>query len=69
MFGFESANENILIGVSYLPRRKKPCLIIRKGNTITKYASFNDDQAAKEFMDILANFMGFPRIDWNIEDI
>lgn len=30
------------IGVAYMPPRIKPCLVIQKGNVLTKVASFND---------------------------
>ena len=31
------------------PYRKKPCLFIAEGNTMTKLASFNNDEAAEVF--------------------
>ena len=31
------------------PYRKKPCLFIAEGNTWTKLASFNNDEAAEMF--------------------
>ena len=36
---------------------KKPCLCIAKGNTLTKYASFNGKAAAEEFMQLLKEFI------------
>lgn len=36
---------------------KKPCLCITKGNVLTKYASFNSEEAAWEFMQLLAEFV------------
>lgn len=36
------------------PVRKKPCLCVIDGNVITKYASFNNDKAADDFIKILA---------------
>ena len=40
------------------PYRKKPCLCVRDGNVLTKYASFNSAEAAHEFMEILRAFVG-----------
>ena len=39
------------------PARKKPCLVVNDGKSITKYASFNNEMAALEFMEILADFV------------
>lgn len=47
---------------NWAPVRKKPVLAIRRGNTATKYASFNSKEAAEEFMDILAAFVGAKEI-------
>ena len=38
--------------------RKKPVLAVERGNTITKYASFNNEHSAVEFAKILAEFIG-----------
>lgn len=54
----------VTIAVATMPYRKKPCLVVQKGNTIAKYASFNDDECAYKFMDIFADFIGAERIDW-----
>ena len=48
----------VSIGVYDMPYRKKPCLAIQEGNTLIKYASFNNDFAATEFMEKLRNFIG-----------
>ena len=57
----------VRIGAMDLPGLKKPCLVVdtTKGTTkyqhtncIAKYASFNNDLAASEFMMILAEFVG-----------
>lgn len=48
----------VSIGVYYMPYRKKPCLAIREGSVLTKYASFNNDFAAFEFMQKLSDFVG-----------
>ena len=57
------------IGASYMPYRTKPCLIVREGNTITKYATFNDLESAKRFLDVLADFIGAPKVDWKIDEL
>lgn len=69
MIGFKDCYRRIKIGVAYMPHRKKPCLVIQHGNTVCKYASFNDEYCARAFMDILADFMGYPKFDWNGDDI
>lgn len=52
-------NSEISISVVDMkPARKKPCLCVIKGNVITKYASFNNEQSSDEFMDVLAQFTG-----------
>ena len=48
----------IMIGVADMPERKKPCLVVKDGVTMTKYASFNNDFAADKFMEILSEFVG-----------
>ena len=57
------------IGIGYIPYRLKPCLVIREGNAITKYASFNNTESAREFMDAFTEFLGMPKIDWTGDDI
>ena len=42
----------LTIGVSSMPYRKKACLVVEEGNTLTKYATFNNDESAYEFMDL-----------------
>jgi len=68
----ENSQTGVRIGAMYLPGRKKPCLVVdtTRGRTkhqhnpcITKYASFNNDFAASEFMMILAEFMGVKEED------
>ena len=54
----------LTIGVACMPYRKKPCLVVQEGNELTKYASFNNDESAYEFMDLFCDFMGVERIDW-----
>lgn len=47
-----------------MPYRKKLCLVVEEGNTLTKYATFNNEEAAYAFMDLFCDFMGVERIDW-----
>lgn len=66
MTGYQKriGERKIAIGVSDMPGRKKLCLVVEEGNALTKYASFNNDEAAYAFMDILADFIGAERIEW-----
>lgn len=66
MIGYqrEIDSKKITIGVSTMPNRKKLCLVVSGGNYITKYATFNNEEVAYEFMDIFADFIGTERIDW-----
>lgn len=45
------------IGIDTTPNRKKLCLVIQEGNCITKYASFNNHESAKEFMEKLTKLV------------
>lgn len=57
----ENKNVGISIGaMSMQPLRKKPCLVVQIGNTATKVASFNNDEAAVWFMEKFRQFMEFP---------
>ena len=55
MIGYqrEIDGEKIAVGVELFPKRKKLGLAVLSGNCITKYATFNNEEAAYEFMDIL----------------
>lgn len=66
MVGFQKrvGEKKITIGVSTMPGRKKLCLVVEEGNELTKYASFNNEEAAYLFMDIFADFIGAERIEW-----
>lgn len=66
MVGITKRNngKKMTIGVSTMPYRKKLCLVVEEGNTLTKYATFNNDEAAYAFMDLFADFMGVERIEW-----
>lgn len=46
------------IGTFNFPDRKKPCLGVMKGNELAKYATFNNDEAAELFMNILVECLG-----------
>lgn len=54
----ENKITGVRIGVMDMPYRKKSCLVVQEGNRVTKYASFNNDLSAVDFMEILARFMG-----------
>lgn len=57
-------NGKIQISAEYWPDiRKKPVLAVYDMNaaTITKYASFNNAEAAEQFMNILCDFIGIDR--------
>ena len=51
-------NTDTAIGVYQFADRKKPCLCVRKKGSITVYGSFNNDEAAEEFMKEVAEFFG-----------
>ena len=58
MIGIKDNNTGKVIGVSHMPYRKKLCLTVDDGNVLIKYATFNNEESAEEFMRILAEFMG-----------
>lgn len=66
MVGITKRNgyRKMTIGVSTMPYRKNLCLVVEEGNTLTKYATFNNEEAAYEFMDLFADFIGVERIEW-----
>lgn len=68
MVGYRSIKEDIEFGVELMPYRKKPCLAIRRRNVVVKYASFNNEYAAREFIDFLAEFFNLEKIDWSDVD-
>ena len=43
----------ISVFVEHMPYRKKPCLTVQKGNCIYKVASFNSEETADWFMEIV----------------
>ena len=46
------------IGAYKFSDRKKVCLCIEKGNTLVIYGTFNNENAASDFMDELGKFLG-----------
>lgn len=46
------------IGAYKFPDRKKPCLCIKDGSSITVYGTFNSDESAEKFMNELGEFIG-----------
>lgn len=55
--------ENRRLAVWHLATRKKPCLMVLEGNTATKIASFNSDDYARLFAEIVNNLIrenGYP---------
>lgn len=61
--GKQMGERILAIGVSEMPHRKKLCLMVKDGNKQTKYATFNNAEAAYEFMDLLCDFVGVERIE------
>ena len=47
-----------IVAESWAPMRKKPVLAIMSGTTCVKYASFNSEESAESFMNLLAQFVG-----------
>ena len=47
-----------IVAESWAPMRKKPVLAIRHGAQSVKFASFNNEESAEQFMDLLAKFVG-----------
>lgn len=61
MYGIKT--KDITICATDMPNRKKKCLCVERGNTLTKYATFNNDKSADEFLRILAEFVGMERTE------
>ena len=62
MIGYQKKDKfgrETTIAAEIMPGRKKPCLTVRRGNTTVKYASFNNEEAAEAFMELLGDFIGF----------
>ena len=62
MLIYRSENSNKEIVIGFISGRKKPCLGIREGNTMTKVASFNGDDERDLFVDTLLEFLGISEI-------
>lgn len=43
------ANKDIFIGVRHYPDRKKPCLVIERGNEALVLGTFRNEQMVDEF--------------------
>ncbi len=50
--------DGIKIGVYRFPDRKRPALCVQKGNRLTVYGYFRDDDSARLFMHNLALAIG-----------
>ena len=59
MGGFRRGDESIHI--THIVGHKKPILGIKKGNVIKKIASFNSDECAEEFHDLLEKWFGLDK--------
>lgn len=57
MYGIRNDTLDMTISIDTTPNRKKLCLVIQEGNCITKYASFNNHESAKEFMEKLTKLV------------
>ena len=56
----------IRLSVTHLPYRKKPCLAVQIDNCIYKVASFNSEETADWFIEILEEMFGERREDAEI---
>ena len=56
MYSIGKADERILI--THFPNRKKPCLAVQIGNCIYKVASFNSEETADWFIEIIEEMFG-----------
>lgn len=65
MIGYKSKDEDVAVGIDYMPERKKPCLIVKMENKYMKCASFNNEYSARFFMDSLAVVFGAEKVDWS----
>lgn len=69
MVGYLNKEKDIAIGIAYVPKGKKPRLIVQQGNTQTSYASFNSENAAVEFVDMIATFFNLEKLDWQSDEV
>lgn len=59
---FENRRVGIGIGtMSMIPKRKKPCIVVREGNTCVKVASFNNEESAIWFLEKFEKFLEIPK--------
>lgn len=49
------------IGVYNLPNVKRPRLCVEKGNTVTAYATFRNEECAEMFMNELIDMFGLKK--------
>lgn len=49
------------IGVYKLPNVKRPRLCVEKGNTVTAYATFRNEECAEMFMNELIDMFGLKK--------
>lgn len=58
---YENRVKDIGIGILDMkPARKKPCLVVRKGNQVIKVASFNNEESAVWFDEVFSEFLEIP---------
>ena len=54
----QNVHNGIIIGIDdEIPNRKKPCLISIEGCHATVYGTFQNEERANEFFDILTKFL------------
>lgn len=51
-------NKDITISAEKFPDRKRPAICITKGNFVTIYGCFQNEERAEEFMNELAKLVG-----------
>ena len=54
--------------MTYLPDLKKPCLCIRRGNKIKKYATLQSEDAGVELMGFIADMFHLERSQTMFEE-
>lgn len=64
MMGFANEANKTLIGVAHWPEFKKPILTVQRGNSVTKIASFNSEEAVQMFFDALHDVLHTDKVDW-----
>ena len=61
-------NTDEALTVTYLPGLKKPCLCIRKGYAIKKYATLQSDDDGVELMGFIADMFHLERMNVPYEE-